>query len=137
MFRNSDSPTRTNVNKNATSMQRRLKTPMVLTYTWFHMAFLIISTGIFFVVNYALWIMLTLGGRETYLGVMSSFRVPNNYRPDAIRYIYYVDRNVVSDMLLPASVMLAAGIVMLAIRKAVYKTYVKREVFKEKEKNAF
>lgn len=118
-------------------MQRRLKTPFVLTYIWFHTSFLFISTGLFFLVNYALWILLNMGGRQIYLGAMSSVRIPNNYSPAVIRYIYYVDRQVVAKMLIPAAVMLAVGILMLIIKKMVYKLYVKNEVFREKEKSRF
>lgn len=125
------------LNKNATSMQRRLKTPFVLTYIWFHTSFLLINTGLFFLVNYALWILLNMGGKQTYLGMMSSVRVPNNYSPAVIRYIYYVDQRVVAKMLIPAAVMLAVGISMLLIKKMTYRLYVKKEVFREKEKSRF
>lgn len=118
-------------------MQRRLKTPLVLTYMWFHVSFLFISTGIFFLVNYALWILLNMGGKQTYLGIMSSVRVPNNYSPAAIRFFYYADQSVVAKMLVPSAVMLAAGILMLIAKKITYRLYVKKEVFKEKEKSSF
>jgi hypothetical protein len=125
------------MNRNATSMQRRLKTPFVLTYLWFHTAFLFINFGLFFLVNFGLRIMMVLGGKSVYLGVISPVRIPNNYSPAVIRYIYYIDPLVVSRMLLPSLILLVTGIVMLIVRHFIYKTYVKAEVFKEKKKNAF
>ena len=40
-------------------------------------------------------------------------------------------------MLIPAAVMLAVGISMLLIKKMTYRLYVKKEVFREKEKSRF
>lgn len=125
------------MNKNATSMQRRLKTPLMLTYMWFHWSFLMITTGIFFLLNYALWILLTYGGKTLYIGVISGYRVPNNYRPDAIRMIYYIDEKVIAHMLMPSIFLILLGITMLLIKHFTYKSYVKREVLKDKKKNPF
>lgn len=125
------------MNRNATSMQRRLKTPLTLTYFWFHMAFLFINFGLFFVINFGLRIMMVLGGKSLYLGVMSPVRIPNNYSPSVIRFIYYIDHKVVSRILMPALVLLATGVAMLIIRHIMYKAYVRSEVFKEKKKNIF
>lgn len=125
------------MNKNATSMQRRLSTPLILTYTWFHMSFLFINFGLFFIINYGLRIMMVLGGKRTYLGIMSPVRIPNNYDPNIIRYIYYIDPQVVSRMLAPAAILLISGIFMFMVRHIMYKAYVKKEVFKEKKKNTF
>lgn len=120
------------LSKNKRSLQRRLHTPLPLTYKWFHWGIMLILAGIFFIFNFGLWVVFTLGGRTEYFHCMSGYRIPNNYSPSVIRFIYFVDGHMIKSMLIPAIVMLVCGIVMLFLRKRSYKTYVENEVNKNK-----
>lgn len=113
--------------KDASSLERRLRTPMVLCYKWFHFGILSIMTGIYFLLTYGLWILMTMGGKKLYLGCLSSYRVPNIYDPFAIRFIYFIDERVVKTMFMPAIVFTVTGILMLIIRHYVYKNFVEVE----------
>ena len=122
-----------NANVDAAEAQDSLDTDLFLVS--YGISFL--NCGLFFVINFGLRIMMVLGGKSLYLGVMSPVRIPNNYSPSVIRFIYYIDHKVVSRILTPALVLLATGVAMLIIRHIMYKAYVRSEVFKEKKKNVF
>ena len=120
------------LNKNASSMQRRMNTPFILTYRWYHLSVSFLMFGIFMIINWIIWFLLTSSKKYKgdFHGIISTIKPENVYDPTSVRYIYYIDGDTVNYFIKPAIVILIIGAVMLLIRTLFYRQYVKKEVEK-------
>ena len=126
------------LNKNASSMQRRMNTPVVLTYRWYHLSITFIMFGLFMIVNWVIWFLLT--SSETYrgdfYGIISTLKPENVYDPTSVKFIYYIDGDTVNYFLKPAITALIVGLIMVLVKKLFYRQYVNKEVKKMSEQFA-
>ena len=61
------------LNKNASSMQRRMNTPVVLTYRWYHLSITFIMFGLFMIVNWVIWFLIYTGTSLPGIGTILIF----------------------------------------------------------------
>lgn len=121
------------VGSNKAAMDRRLNTSPVLTFRWHSLALGFIAIGVFILINAIMYIVMDIGGQPRYLGIFSCVRIPNDYDPDVIRKIYYVDGRVIMTLFVPGIVLLISGCAMQIIRMISLKKTVDAAVKKRKD----
>lgn len=107
------------VGSNKAALDRRLNTSQILTYRWHSLSLGFIIFGVFIILNALLYVLMDIGGHARYLGIFSSLRLPNNYDPEVIRKIYYIDGKVIGRLILPSVVLMVTGMLMQILR--IYK----------------
>ena len=116
MARNEPEKREAKINSNKAMMDRRLNTPTSLTFRWHSLSLAAIAIGIFIILHAILYVAMEAGGLPRYLGIFSCVRIPNDYNPDVIRRIYYVDGKVIGTLFIPGLFFLLIGCAMQLYR---------------------